>query len=96
MEGLDYEETFAPVCRYESIRMMLSLAADNGWDIQQFDIGTAFLNSPLKEEIYMEQPEGYEIGENLVCKLDKNLYGLKQAPQGWNETINAKLIGMRF
>ena len=96
VEGLDYEETFAPVCRYETIRIMLSMAVQEKWDIKQFDIGTAFLNSPLTEETYMEQPEGYEVGSNLVCKLDKGIYGLKQAPRAWHQTMKEKLGEMGF
>jgi hypothetical protein len=96
VEGLDYEETFAPVCRYETIRMMISCAVQSNWVIKQFDIATAFLNSPLEEETFMEQPEGYVIGSDLVCKLEKGLYGLKQAPRAWHKTMSEKLEKMGF
>ena len=96
VEGIDYEETFAPVCRYETIRILLSIVAAKGLEILQFDIATAFLNSKLEEETYMEQPEGYEVGNNLVCKLEKGLYGLKQAPRAWHKTISEKLEAMGF
>lgn len=84
--GLDYGETFSPVVRYESIRILLALAAVYGMDIKQFDVKTAFLNGDLQEDIFRKQPEGF-ISENanLVCKLNKSLYGLKQSPRCWNE-----------
>jgi len=66
IEGLDYEETFAPVCRYESLRIVLSVAAEEEMEIEQFDVTTAFLNSELEEEIYMEQPEGYNVDNSLT------------------------------
>lgn len=96
IEGIDYKETFAPVCRYESIRILLSLAATQGLEIMKFDISTAFLNSTLQEDIFMEQPEGYVAGENLVCKLLKGVYGLKQCPRGWFETLKVQLEKMDF
>ena len=83
VEGIDYIETFAPVVKFNSVRIILSIAAIEDLDIQQMDVKTAFLNGILEEEIYMEQPEGYiESGKkNHVCKLKKSLYGLKQSPR---------------
>ena len=79
IEGIDFEETFAPVARMESIRMFLAFACSKGIKIYQMDVKSAFLNGELKEEVYMEQPEG----KDFVCKLKKALYGLKQAPGAW-------------
>ncbi|XP_059072468.1 retrovirus-related Pol polyprotein from transposon TNT 1-94 [Cryptomeria japonica] len=86
-EGIDYEETFAPVARYTSIRTIIAIAASKGWKLHQMDVKTAFLNGVIEEEVYIEQPEGYEIRDRLthVCRLKKALYGLKQAPRAWYE-----------
>ena len=86
-EGVDYFETFAPVVRYESIRILLAIAAKDDLEIAKFDVKTAFLHGDLQEEIYMQQPEGYikNNGRQLVCKLLRSLYGLKQSPRCWNE-----------
>lgn len=88
--GIDYEEVFAPVARMETIRLLISLAAQHSWKIYQLDVKTAFLNGYLEEEIYVEQPPGYvQAGdEEKVCKLQKALYGLKQAPRAWNTRID--------
>ena len=78
-ERIDYEETFAPVAKYTSIRTMISLAAQMGWEIHQMDVKTTFLNGVIEEEVYIEQPEGFETHEKKshVCKFKKALYGLK-------------------
>jgi hypothetical protein len=84
-EGIDYEETFAPVSRYTSIRTIIALAAKMKWKLHQMDMKTTFLNGVIEEEVYIEQPQGFEV-ENMksrVCKLKKALYGLKQAPRAW-------------
>lgn len=84
-QGVDYQEVFAPVARYDSIRTMLSLAAMKNLEIGQFDVKTAFLNGNLVEEIYMEIPKGVTSKhKNKVCRLQKSLYGLKQASRTWN------------
>eukprot|EP00253_Pinus_taeda_P026410 PITA_26410 len=77
-QGKDYDETFAPVARMETIRTVLSIAAQHKWKIYQMDVKSAFLNGVLKEEVYVEQPPGYEVDgqEHKVCKLKKALYGL--------------------
>ena len=84
--GVDYDETFTPVVRFTSIRVLLALAVQKDMLVHQMDVVTAFLNGTLEEEIYMEQPSHYvEKGkEKLVCKLNKSLYGLKQSPRCWN------------
>jgi hypothetical protein len=97
-EGIDYEETFAPVARYTSIRAIISFAAQMGWQIHQMDVKTAFLNGVLKEEVYIEQPEGFvtHSKETHVCRLKRALYGLKQAPRAWYERIDTYLQNMGF
>ena len=83
IEGIDYEETFAPVARYASIQTILALSVQMGWHIHQLDVKTAFLNGVIEEEVYIEQPEGFEVfsSESHVCKLNRALCGLKQAPR---------------
>ena len=82
-EGLDYFDTYLPMTRITSIRMLIALAAVYGLEINQMDVKTTFLNEELEEEIYIEQPEGFVVPgkEKKVCKLIKSLYGLKQAPK---------------
>ena len=81
--GLNYDETFSPVARFESLQTLLALAVQDGLHVHQVDVTTAFLNGKLKEEVYMDQPEGFVIQgkESLVCKLKHSLYGLRQAPR---------------
>ncbi|RDY05893.1 hypothetical protein CR513_10220, partial [Mucuna pruriens] len=80
--GIDYEETFALVAKMKMVRVIISLAAHFGWNLQQFDVKNAFLHGDLEEEVYMEIPPGfYSYSEkNNVCRLKKVLYGLKQSP----------------
>jgi hypothetical protein len=84
--GIDYEETFAPVAKMNSIRVLLSMAANLNWHLHQFDVKNAFLYEDLKEEVYMEIPPGLESSSSAgkVFKL-KALYGLKQSPRAWFE-----------
>ena len=96
--GIDYDETYAPVMKYTSLRLLLTLAAIYDWEIQQFDVVSAFLNAELKEEVYMEQPEGFQVKgeETKVLRLVKALYGLKQAPHEWNGDIDNYLRSIGF
>jgi hypothetical protein len=95
-EGIDYKETFSPVVRFETLRLLFSIASANSWTIQQMDVKVAFLNGELTEEIYMEQPEGFFEQPNLVCKLQKSLYGLKQSPRCWNIKFCEYMAKLKF
>ncbi|KAF1325883.1 Integrase catalytic core protein, partial [Globisporangium splendens] len=88
--GVDFEETFAPVAKFASIRIILSIAAQYKLVLHQMDVKTAFLNGLLEEEIYMKQPVGFVDPKypDHVCKLKRALYGLKQSPRMWNHTID--------
>ena len=83
--GIDYDETFSPVARYDTIRTLLAVATSKGMKIKQFDVKTAFLYGELEEEVYLEQPEGFDDGSGRVCRLKRRLCGLKQAPRCWNK-----------
>ncbi|GKA33491.1 zinc finger, CCHC-type containing protein [Tanacetum coccineum] len=97
-EGLDYFDTYAPVARTTTIRILIALASINKLIIHQMDVKTAFLNGELEEEVYMEQPEGFVIQgqENKVCKLIKSLYGLKQAPKQWHQKFDQVILSNGF
>lgn len=90
-EGTDYKETYAPIASYTSIRSMIALATQMGWEIHQMDVKTSFLNKVIEEEVYIEQPKGFETHdkESHVCRLNKALYGLKQAPRAWYVELTA-------
>ena len=89
----DYNETFSPVVRFESLRIVIALSVQNGLKLHQTDVTTAFLNGELKEEVYMRQPQGYTVKgkENLVCRLEKSIYGLKQSSGCWNSALDTHL-----
>ena len=96
--GTDYDETFCPVVRMESIRTLIALAIQNGLKLHQIDVTTAFLNGELKEEVFMKQPEGFIVKgqEDLVCRLKRSIYGLKQSPRCWNSALDSQLKKMGF
>ncbi|CAL2246283.1 unnamed protein product, partial [Prunus armeniaca] len=96
--GIDYNETFAPVARLNTIRTLIALATQKGWKLFQLDVKSAFLNGVLKEEVYTEQPEGFEVkaGSHKVYKLKKALYGLKQTPRAWYSEIDTYLASCNF
>jgi hypothetical protein len=98
VEGLDFGETYAPVARLESIRILLAYATYHGFKVYQMDVKSTFLNGPIKEEVYVEKPLGFEDSEypNHVYKLSKALYGLKQAPRAWYECLRDFLITNGF
>jgi hypothetical protein len=92
--GLDFQGTFAPVCSYRTLRMMLAVAAHEDLELRQFDIRTAFLNGPLEEEVYMRPPAGLEGlagGDGKVLRLQRALYGLRQASRAWKKRLEAEL-----
>ena len=93
-EGIDYDETFAPVARLEAIRLFLAYAAHKKFKVYQMDVKSAFLNGKLQEEVYVKQPPGFTDSKHpgYVYKLDKALYGLKQAPRAWYDTLSVFLI----
>ena len=96
--GIDYEDTFSPVVKASTIRVILSVAVSRGWSLRQLDIQNAFLHGLLEEEVYMKQPPGYEDKSmpGYVCRLDKALYGLKQAPREWYSRLSMKLQDLGF
>ncbi len=97
-EGINYNETYAPVVRYESIRAVLATAAAHNIEITQFDVKTAFLHGDLSEEIYMKQPQGFADSRhpNSVFRLMKSLYALKQASRAWNVKFHNFLLQSGF
>lgn len=94
--GFDYTETYSPVAKMDTLRVLLAAANQERMLIHQLDVKTAFLNGRLNEEIYMCQPEGLEYQNGLVCRLNKSLYGLKQASKMWNERFHSFLTQLSF
>ena len=86
--GLGFHETYASTCKPETMRILLALAAQWGLHLHQMDVKTAYLNSPLTEIVYMEQPEGFTEGKDKVCLLQRSVYGLKQAGRDWYQTLS--------
>ena len=93
--GIDFNETFATVVKPMTYKAIFTVCALYGWDIEQMDVKTAFLESDLDEEVYVELPAGFE-QEGMVCRLNKALYGLKQAPRAWFKTLTDFLISIGF
>jgi hypothetical protein len=93
IEGIDFEETFSAVSRMEAIRLILAYACSKNVKVYQMDIKSTFLNRELEEEVYIEQPERFQLSENTyyVCKLKRALYGLKQAPRAWYSRLDKYL-----
>ena len=98
MEGVDYDETFAPVTRMKSIRILLALACHLKFKLYQMDVKTAFLNGLLKEDVYMAQPKGFidPHFSDYVLYLKKALYELKQAHRAWYDRLTQYLVSHRF
>nr|GEW28097.1 hypothetical protein [Tanacetum cinerariifolium] len=97
-EGIDFEESFAPVARLEAVRLFVAYAAHKSFPIYQMDVKTAFLNGPLKEEVYVAQPDGFIDPDHpeKVYRLRKALYGLKQAPRAWYDELSKFLTSKGF
>jgi hypothetical protein len=97
IEGINFEETFSPVARMEAIRLLLAYACSKNVKVYQMDVKSTFLNGELEKEVYIEQPEGFQLSENTdyVCKL-KALYGLKLAPRAWYSRLDKYLQQVGF
>lgn len=96
--GIDYRETFSPVLKPATLRLILSLAVSNAWPLRQLDINNAFLQGTLHEDVYISQPPGFVDPSNPthVCKLNKALYGLRQASRAWYDELKTYLISLGF
>jgi hypothetical protein len=97
-KGEDFFNTYLPVLRLTTIRILHSLATSHGFLVYQMDDKTTFINGELEEEIYMTQPNGFLLKgqENMMCKMQKSLYGLKQTPKKWHEKFDVTLISAAF
>ncbi|KAJ4710294.1 Retrovirus-related Pol polyprotein from transposon TNT 1-94 [Melia azedarach] len=97
-EGVDYNEIFSPVVRHTSIRVLLAIVAHKDLELEQLDVKTTFLHGELEEEIYMTQPDGFQVPgkEDYVCKLKKSLYGLKQSLRQWYKRFDSYMIEIRY
>uniref|UniRef100_A0A803P5Z5 CCHC-type domain-containing protein n=1 Tax=Cannabis sativa TaxID=3483 RepID=A0A803P5Z5_CANSA len=90
--GIDYSQTYAPVVKFNTLKVFMALAAMNNWNVHQLDTNNAFLHGDLHEEVYMKIPLGYNAPPNTVCKLNKSIYGLKQASRQWYSKLSSTLI----
>ena len=96
VHGIDYTDTFAPVAKMDSIRLVLAMVASKGWEVHHMDVKSVFLHGELQEEIYMQQLEGFQWDPSLVCRLKKSLYGLKQSPRAWYAKMDSFLLSIGF
>nr|GFA64694.1 retrovirus-related Pol polyprotein from transposon TNT 1-94 [Tanacetum cinerariifolium] len=97
-EGVDFEESFAPVAWLEAVRLFIAYAAHKSFTVYQMDVKTAFLYGPLKEQVYINQPDGFvdPYHSDKVYRLKKALYGLKQAPKAWYDELSTFLVSKGF
>jgi hypothetical protein len=98
IQGVDYDEVYAPIARLETMRLFLVLAAQGEWEVHHMDVKSAFLNGELQEEVYVQQPSGFSDpkAQGKVLKLRKAFYGLKQAPRPWNARLDQELYKLGF
>ena len=96
VHSIDYNETFEPVAKMDSIRLALAIIASKQWKVHHMDVKYDFLNGDINEEIYMQKLEGFFSNPSLVCRLKKSLYGLKQAPRAWYSKIDGFLLSLSF
>ena len=96
--GVDYKETFAPVAKMNTVRVLLLVAINSHWSLHQMDVKNAFLHEELEEEVYMRLPPGHEREkeQGIVCKLQKAIYGLKQSPRAWYSKPSSVLMSSGF
>nr|KYP41832.1 Retrovirus-related Pol polyprotein from transposon TNT 1-94 [Cajanus cajan] len=96
--GIDYKETFAPVAKMNTVRVVLALTAHFGWDLHQLDVKSAFLHGNLEEEVYMEIPQGFKVQNerNKVCLLKKALYGLTQSLRAWFGRFTKEMVSLEY
>jgi hypothetical protein len=96
--GIDYEETYNPIAKMTTVRVIIAMATTKGWSLHQMDVNNVFLHGDLQKEVYMEQPPCYvdQTHPNLVCRLKKALYGLKQAPRVWSNKIGQYIVTSGF
>lgn len=98
IDGVDVQETFAPVIKPSTIRLVLFIVVSNGWKLRQLDVSNAFLHGHLQENVFMSQPPGFrdEIYPDYICHLKKSLYGLKQSPRAWFKRLRDFLLEVSF
>jgi len=95
-EGIDFDEVFAPVSKHSTLRALLAKVAADNLELRQLDVTTAFLQGDINEEVFVQQPQGFEQGKGLTCHLNRALYGLRQAPRAWYQRLHSELDSIGF